>query len=353
MVVYNGYKGSDTRGHSCVGFRISVAQDGGPSYHPTNARIPSDNIANDSADNQSSATPTINHLANKGEWKTNFCMHLNPFHADGNISLMEVQFLTSAAAMKVKNFELHFFKKFFGGHTPLYRFEKKHKISQNDILPTNFPKFRKVRLPSLNVTKGMLVGLYIPIGNLRICSRTTSSVPAATFLYHPEPGPRQYTENNSLNVRFTAYKNTDHRGKTFPGYRLFFQMETHSQRPSDDVAALPPRPRRPNRAEPNTERNPSSGPSEQESSSAMHYLGLKPLPTSLNASWRSDYMMMDLPVKKAGIIDEIELWLGSVCMSNKFFLRVFEKLPGRNMFKQISYHPISINKMMDIISPKS
>ena len=62
-------------------------------------------------------------------------------------------------------------------------------------------------------------------------------------------------------------------------------------------------------------------------------------------------MMMDLPVKKAGIIHEIELWLGSVCMSNQFFLRVFEKLPGRNMFKQILYHRISINKMM-ITSPQ-
>ena len=38
-------------------------------------------------------------------------------------------------------------------------------------------------------------------------------------------------------------------------------------------------------------------------------------------------------------------------MSNRFFLRVFEKLPGRNMFKQISYHRISINKMM-ITSPQ-
>ena len=77
-------------------------------HHPSNASIPSGDIANDSADNQSSGSPTINRLAQKGEWKTRFCMHLNPFHADGNITSMEVQFSRLAAAMKVKDFELHF-----------------------------------------------------------------------------------------------------------------------------------------------------------------------------------------------------------------------------------------------------
>ena len=146
-------------------------------------------------------------------------------------------------------------------------------------------------------------------------------VPAATFLYHPEPGPFNTLKIIRLMLDL-PYKNTDHRGKTFPGYRLFFQMETHSQRPSDDVAVFSDF--SPNRAEPNTERNPSSGPSEQESSSAMHYLGLKPLPTSLNASWRSDYMMMDLPVKKAGIITKSSY--GSVvCVCQTDFSCVYLK----------------------------
>ena len=347
VVAYNGYIGSDTRGHSCVGFRISVAHDSVPLSNPTNASIPSGDIANDSAHNQYSGSPTFGRLAQKGEWKTRFCMHLNPFHADGNITSMEVQFLDSQAATKVKDFELHFFNKVFEGNTRLYRFVRKYKISQNNIVTTNSASYRsKVVLPSLNVTKGMLVGLYNPRENLRICSRSPFG-PAETFLYHPQPGALKYTENNSLNVRFTVYKNTDHRGTTCPGYRLFFETETHSQLPSDDLAdfaALNTRPRPQSRAEPSTERIPSSGPREQESSNAIHYLGHNPLPRNMDASWRSEYMMMDLPVKKAGIIHEIELWLGSVCMSNQFFLRVFEKLPGRNMFKQISYHPISIDK---------
>ena len=279
-------------------------------------------------------------------------MHLNPFHADGNITSMEVQFLASQAATKVKDFELHFLRKVFEGNTRLYRFVRKYKISQNDIVATNdaFSLSRRVLLPSLNVTKGMLVGLYNPRDNLRICSRSPVG-PAETFLYHPQPGALKYTENNLLNVRFSVYKNTDHRGKTCPGYRLFFETGNPFAIAIGRFCGLASKAKAQSRAEPSTERNPSSGPREQESSNAIHYLGLKPLPRNMDASWRSEYMMMDLPVKKAGIIDEIELWLGSVCMSNKFFLRVFEKLPGRNMFKQISYHPISINKMW-ISSPQ-
>ena len=354
VVTYNGYKGSDTRGHSCVGFRISVTQDSGllSRPNPTSASISSDHISDDqSANNQSVGSPTFDRLAHKGEWKTRFCMHFNPFHADGKITSMEVQFLTSQAARQLSNFELHFFKKVFEGTTRLYRFEKKYKINDSDIIVRDVSNLsRRVLLPSLDVSKGMLVGLYSPRDNLRICSRSTVG-PAELFLYRPQPGALKYTENNSLNVRFSQYKNTDSRGKTCPGYRLFVQTENNLQLPSDGIATLPPRPRRLNSAEPRTERNPGPGSSEQESGNVTHYLGPKPLPSSMAATWRSGYMMMDLPVKKAGVITGIELWLGSVCMSNEFFLRVFEKLPGRNTFKQISFHPIRINKMW-ISSPQ-
>ena len=346
-IAYVGYKGSDTRGHSCSGFRVSVIsghtnrmqqQQGFSSSNTTQSSTNSNN--SDNNDN-AGGVYLFGNIATTAEWKTPFCMHLSPMQRNGAIKHVEVRFQNGPGAGTIYDMELHFFRK---AYSTLWRFVKKAPFKDCTIKFTS-PTMRKVIFENpVEVSKDMIVGLCNPTGaKLSICSRNAMMAGTQqTLLYNPQPKSNQYTQNTQTNVKFTSYSDTDRRGKTCPGYQLFIVP----QQANTNSFIRPPQSQRQSSAEPN-EQKISQDRSREVQGNQITYLGVQPLPYDMTANWRTDYMMSGVPVKKNGVVDGINIWLGGPTTTDTFYLKVFEKLGiggTTDSFKLISSHDVKINK---------